>query len=237
MDDYYYFAPDENGFKDHMLDHLLCAGYYRMQHFMFTCNHTSLQADAEIIAVFWLRTLVQQCRLNKSAKAILKKCAGFTVTVQPAYVDDEVEALYRLYKDHVTFSVSSSCNNYLHNEFLPQPFHSMMIQVRDHGKLVAVGYFDKGEQSIAGIMNIYDPYYKDFSPGKLLILKKLNYAIQNGQLYYYTGYISPASTRFDYKTFPDPTAIEVFLPDKQQWVSYQLFDKAFLAEYYSKKQV
>lgn len=234
MDSFYYTAADEKGFKADTLDDLLAAGYYRIQHLMFTCNDTAFNEGGPTIPVFWLRTLVKQCRLQKTANTILKKGGRFSVSFQPAYVDDEVEALYALYKNWVPFSVSSTCADYLHHPFLPQPFDSMMVQVRDRERLIATGYFDKGRQSVAGIMNLYHPQYHKYSLGKLLMLQKLNYALSQNKLFYYTGYISTGSTRFDYKTFPDPTAVEVLLPDKQEWLPYHLLSKAFLNEYYLK---
>jgi arginyl-tRNA--protein-N-Asp/Glu arginylyltransferase len=232
MDSYYYITAGEKGFRADTLDRLLAAGYYRMQHLMFTCNETALTEDGQVIPVFWLRTLVQQCRLKKAANTILKKSQQFSVSFQPAYIDDEVEALYALYKNHVPFSVSTTCADYLHQDFLPEPFDSMMVQVRDKDQLIAAGYFDKGQQSIAGIMNIYHPQYYRYSLGKVLMLQKLQYALSQNKLFYYTGYISTGSTRFDYKTFPDPAAVEVLLPDKQEWTPYHLLSKAFLSEYY-----
>ncbi len=232
MDSFHFIAPDEKGFTADILDDLLAAGFYRMQHVMFTCNETTLGEGEQAVPVFWLRTLVNECRLQKTANNILKKCARFSVSIQPAYVDDEVEALYTLYKNEMPFSVSPTCAKYLHQQFLPQPFDSMMVQVRDHDQLIATGYFDKGHQSIAGIMNIYHPQYHRYSLGKLLMLQKLKYALSQNKVFYYTGYISTGSTRFDYKTFPDPAAVEVLLPDKQDWLPYNLLGKAFLEEYY-----
>ncbi len=234
MDSFYYILADEKGFKSDTFDNLLASGYYRMQHFMFTCNDTALDDEGEVIPVFWLRTQVNQCRINKTCNTILKKCAAFSVSFKPAVVDDEIEALYAQYKEHVPFSISSSCSAYLFQEGLPQPFHSMMVQVRDGGKLVANGYFDAGLHAIAGIMNIYHPQYFKYSLGKLLMLEKLQYALTRNMLFYYTGYISPGSTRFDYKTFPDATAVEVLLPDTQQWVPYYQLSKAYLNDYYNK---
>ena len=232
MDSHFYIAADEKGFKADIIDKLLAAGYYRMQHLMFTCNDTALAEDGPFIPVFWLRTLVSQCRFQKTANTILRRCAGFSVSFQPAYVDDEVEMLYSLYKSWVPFSVSSTCADYLHQQLVPQPFDSMMVQVRDKGQLIALGYFDNGAQSIAGIMNIYHPQYHNYSLGKFLMLQKIQYARSQNKMFYYTGYISTGSTRFDYKTFPDPAAVEVLLPDKQEWVPYHLLSKAFLSEYY-----
>lgn len=228
-----YIAAAEYGFRGELFDKLLAAGYYRMQHLMFTCNETVINSDCHEIPVFWLRTLVKNCTINKRAKSILKKCEGFTITTGQALVDDEIEALYAEYKNHVQFEASSSCSNYLHQSELPEPFDAMVIKVYDHDTLIAVGYFDKGNNAIAGIMNMYHPRYRAYSLGKFLILRKLQYALSQGMQFYYTGYISPKSVRFDYKTFPDAAAVEVLLPVEQQWVPYHGLGKAFLGEYYT----
>ena len=228
-----FITPSPKGFRGKQLDYLLASGFYRMQHLMFTCNETIINNEWRIIPVFWLRTLVNNCILSSSAKNILKKCNHFRTSVQSAYVDDEIEALYAVYKEHVQFEVSPTCTSYLHQQELPEPFDSMMIKVYEGATLIAVGFFDKGSQTIAGLMNIYHPQYRSFSPGKFLMLQKLKYALSQRMKFYYTGYISPESTRFDYKTFPDPQAVEVLLPAHKQWIPYHALGKTFLAEYYT----
>jgi arginine-tRNA-protein transferase len=234
MNNFQYIGAGEEGFKDVTLDNLLAAGFYRMQHFMFTCNDTIIDKEGCSIPVFWLRTLVNECKFSRSANIIIKKCAGFSVSIQQAYVDKEVEALYAVYKKHVQFTVSNTCSDYLHQQGVPDPFNSVMVQVRNKRKLIAAGYFDKGEHAIAGIMNIYHPQYKEYSLGKFLMLEKLKYALLHKLAFYYTGYISTESIRFDYKIFPDPGAVEVLLPVEQQWVRYHLLNKTLLAEYYTR---
>jgi arginine-tRNA-protein transferase len=234
MDSSYFIAANEEGFKSEVLDNLLAAGYYRMQHLMFTCNDTALYEGGQVIPVFWLRTDLKRCKLNKTANDILRRSAEFSISYQPAFVDEEVETLYSLYKTHVPFTVSATCKDYLHHDMLPLPFDSVIIQVRHRDLLIAAGFFDIGSQSIAGIMNIYHPHYKKYSLGKLLMLKKLQYAISNNKLYYYTGYISTESNRFDYKTFPDLAAVEILIPDRQEWVPFGLLNKDFLSDYYLK---
>ena len=233
MDSFRYIIPGEEGFRGDRMDQLLAGGFYRMQHLMFTTNDTQIDEHGKSIPVFWLRTVLENCTMNKAARNILNKCSRFAVSIQTACVDDEIEALYTLYKNSVSFSVSASCKDYLHMDLLPNPFDAMMVQVRDNEQLIAVGFFDEGHDSIAGIMNIYHPSYQRHSPGKFLILQKLQYAINNRKSFYYTGYISPESTRFDYKTFPDASAVEVLLPDQQQWVPFASLGKELLAEYYA----
>jgi len=220
------------GFRGELLDNCLSMGYYRMQHLLFTCNETQTGEDSHTIPVFWLRTLVNPCKINRQARTINKKCAAFSVSIQPAFADEEIEELYALYSNHKPFSTSATCGSYLHQNELPNPFDTLMVQVRDGENLVAVGFFDEGQQAIAGIMNIYHPHYENYSLGKFLMLQKLQYAKSHELGYYYTGYISTGSTRFDYKTFPDPTAVEVYLPIERKWKPYHLLGKEFLEDYY-----
>ena len=233
-DSFIYITAGEDGFKGELLDKLLEAGYYRMQHFMFTCNETIISENLLAIPVFWLRTVIKDCKPEGSARNILKKCSGFSVVLKPAYVNDEIETLYQAYKNHVAFKVADSAADYLHQQFVQLPFDSMMIKIYDGTKLIAAGYFDQGQNAIAGILNIYHPQYNMYSLGKFLILQKLEYALFKNMQYYYTGYISTESTRFDYKTFPDAKAVEVLLPMEKIWVPYKKLGKLFLADYYAR---
>jgi arginine-tRNA-protein transferase len=108
----------------------------------------------------------------------------------------------------------------------------MMVEIRDCTRLIAVGYFDKGSNSIAGILNFYHPDYKKYSLGKYLILKKIDYALGHGIEFYYTGYMSTIYTKFDYKLYPDTNAIEVWLPVEKEWTSYNLFSKDVMDYYF-----
>ena len=227
-----YFLPGENGFKGQILDEFLASGYYRMQHLIFTTNHTTLEPGKESIPVFWLRTEVIKICENKAALAIRKKCLPFTVTCKKAEITTELEELYRLYKNHVDFSASATCWDYLHLDEFDNPYDSRIIEVRDGNCLIAAGYFDLGKNAIAGILNFYHPDYNKFSLGKYLILQKIDYALANGIQYYYTGYISTEITKFDYKLFPDTTAIEVYLPVEKTWVPFALLGKEKLKDYY-----
>lgn len=227
-----FIKPNEWGFKESILDAFLALGFYRMQYYMFTCNETATSDEGFTIPVFWLRTLVKQCSPSRTALNIIKKCSCFQVETIPATVNEEIENLYTLYSNHRPFNMSETCAGYLQGIEFPDPFDSWMVQIRDNGKLIAVGFFDKGLKTIAGIMNMYHPGYADFSLGKFLIMQKLQYAMDHDMDHYYTGYISTASTRFDYKTFPDIKAVEVYLPKENRWVSYGLLGKEYLEEYY-----
>lgn len=229
-----FIFPGQKGFRGSLLDEYLAAGYYRMQHLLFTTHHTQIINTQKALPVFWVRTPVKNIIENKSAGAIRKKCAGFTVIFNNSKINKEINELYNRYIKIVDFDAAESCRTYLHDPTIENPFHAKMLQVKDGNTLIAVGYYDVGKTSQAGILNFYDPAYKKFSLGKYLMLKKLDYARDNNVAFYYTGYISTETTKFDYKLFPDKMNIEVFLPLEKIWVPFQQMGKAKLAEYFDK---
>ncbi len=228
----YFVVAGPGGFKGPLLDAYLAAGYYRMLHTVFTTNNTRVDMEGEDLPVFWLRTQVKNITESSSALSLRKKCAAFTVTCKPATITAETETLYDLYHSVIDFSTGGTVYDCLHDSRLPNPFDSRMIEIRDGNTLVAVGYFDFGQQAISGILNFYHPAYKKYSLGKYLILQKIDWALANNIPLYYTGYISTAITKFDYKLFPAKAAIELYLPVEATWVSYHLLEKEWLEAYY-----
>jgi arginine-tRNA-protein transferase len=228
----YFILPNELGCKGKLLDAYLAAGYYRMANMIFTTYATQINDTTEALPVFWLRTPVQNIVLNKAAKLIQKKGSQFTCTYKKANITAEVEALYSLYFKHIHFAAASTCFDCLHQAGFENPFTSWMIEVRENNLLIAVGFFDEGADSIAGILNFYHPNYKKYSLGKYLMLLKIKYALANNILFYYTGYLSTKVDKFDYKLFPDVAAIQVYLPAQNQWQPYSNWNKASLQQYY-----
>ena len=229
-----FIFPGQKGFKGSMLDDYLAAGYYRMQHLLFTTHHTQLSIQQTPQPVFWLRIPVKNITENATAKAIRKKCAEFTITCNRAKINTCINDLYKSYVKCIDFEAAESCKSYLHDPYIENPFRAKMIQIKDGNILIAAGYFDVGKNSMAGILNFYEPAYKKYSLGKYLMLKKLDYARENNVEFYYTGYLSTQTKKFDYKLFPDKKAIEVFLPVEKIWVPFYQMGKEKLSEYFEK---
>lgn len=223
--------PDPNGFRGPMLDDYLAKGFYRMQHFMFTAHFTQIDFDAPPLPVFWLRTRLDLVKETRTTASIRNRCSRFAVTYKEAAITDETELLYMLYRNSIDFNASESCRSYLENNYINNPFDACMIELRDGDVLIAVGYFDRGKNAMAGVLNFYHPDYKKRSLGKYLMLLKIDYARKHNITWYYTGYISTAITKFDYKIFPDEGAIEVYLPREGMWVGYAELGKQGLNDY------
>ena len=210
------------------LDRFLSIGWYRMGQNIFTTNHIFQGADA--YWVFWLRYHLPDISFSAKQKKIIARVSRFSLQVKPFRLTREHEDLYEQYHEGITFDAPPSISSFLYDEYGNNVFSTSIIELRDGKKLVAAGIFDEGNNSIAGIMNFYDPDYAQYSPGKFMMLKKVELACSAGKKWYYPGYIVHGLPKFDYKLFLGKTLAEIYLPFNNKWVVY---DPA-LAERYAR---
>lgn len=205
------------------LDDYLARGWYRIGQFIFTTDYVPLTEN--VFRVFWLRFKLDKFSFGKKQQKLLQYNHRFSVDIKPFQISKETEMLYQTYLTEVDFQISPNLYSNLF-EFSPiedpdhNVFDSEIIELRENGTLIAAGIFDKGTSSIAGILNFYNPAYKKFSPGKYLMLLKIQYAIANNMEYYYPGYIAIDNTKFDYKLFPGEYAAEIYDPVSGNWLNY-----------------
>lgn len=212
-----YNLPKLNG---NQLDTFLSQGWYRMHQTIFTTKYIIL--NESVYNVSWLRYNLTELNFSKKLQKLLSQNNHFNTSIKPIKITEELEELYAAYKANIKFDHSESVKQWLFGDepIKESVFETNIIEVRDGEKLIAVGIFDNGANSIAGIMNFYDPEYKKFSLGKYLILLKMQYAIQKGKHWYYPGYIVHGYPSFDYKLFVGEENSEIFIPDMNSWHKY-----------------
>ena len=225
----YYDVHIPSALPPQVLDAYLEHGWYRMQQTIFTTD-IILKNDT-VIPVFWIRLLMKRYTHSKSSKKILKTCSKFSVTVKEGNITNEAESLYSLYKAAVEFDVSDTVRDYLIGTGEENIYNTKCVEVREGSTLIAAGYFDEGDKSMAGILNIFHPDYKRYSLGKFLMLSKINYALANNKLFYYPGYVSTAISKFDYKLFPGAEHTEVYIRSTDSWMPWLSVQKEQLEEW------
>jgi arginyl-tRNA--protein-N-Asp/Glu arginylyltransferase len=199
-----------------LLDEYLAKGWYRMQQTIFTTD--VIIKNELIIPVFWLRLVLKRYNETKTSRKIIELNKDCTVTItNGTTITAEAEELYQLYKSSVTFEVSPTITDYLLGDTIESIYNTHCIEIRLQDQLIALGYFDEGANSLAGILNIYHPGFKNRSLGKYLMLLKINYALEKQLPFYYPGYISTSYAKFDYKLFPGKEAMEVYISSTRQW--------------------
>ena len=200
------------------LDFALSMGYFRMQQDVFTCRWVPF--DDAIFPAYWLRIDLAAVRYGPKQSRLFRVNERFSTTVKPLIITAELEDLYARYRNGIDFDAPASVTSCLMGGTTRTVFDSYVIEVRDGEKLVAAGIFDNGDESIAGIMNFYDPAYRKHSLGKYLMLLKMRYAQQQQKTYYYPGYIVGNYPKFDYKLFACEPATEVYDDHRGQWLPF-----------------
>ena len=170
VDDFDVAFPDE--IKGEILDHYLAKGWYRMGSYLFTTS--GIQIEESTFPIYWLRYAIPQIQLNKSNLALIKKNQFFAVSYRPLIHTQELEDLHSTYYHSIDFETSPDLQ-----EFIFEPgkdiFDTYVIEIREAGRLIAAGIFDKGKDSIAGIRIFYHPHYKKYSivSSKYIFVKAL----------------------------------------------------------------
>jgi len=220
----YEMTHDHIYFPEHLspktLDDLLAKGWYRMGQSIFTTHY--LIKEAVPFRVFWLRYDLKKTKFNRSSRQIINRNKCFQTYIKPIRLTAELEELYQLYRSSIDFDPALSVQQWLFGEESTNVYDTFLIEVRDGDRLIAAGVFDKGQNSIAGIMNFYHPDYKKFSPGKYLMLVKAAYAMEAGMQWYYPGYIVYGNPKFNYKLFIDPGNAMIYIPEKNCWIRYNI---------------
>jgi arginine-tRNA-protein transferase len=197
------------------LDYYLAQGYYRMGQNLFTCQFLPLETG--LYTTHWLRLVVASVAYGPKQRQLFRLNERFTVASRPFRLTPEYEALYALYYQSIDFDANPSLGDLLLEGGPHNIFDSHVLEVRDGERLIAAGVFDRGTDSLAGIVNFYDPAYRKHSLGKYLMLLKLEHARRHGLAYYYPGYLMHNYPKFDYKLWACAAATEVFYARTHRW--------------------
>ncbi len=203
------------------LDEYLLEGWFRNGQRIFTTNF--LNFDDQLYSAIWLRINIHTLEPEKGLAKLAKLNAGFTMSIQQASITPEKEALFQKYKTGVTFSAAQSLQTLLYGDSTMDIFPTLEITLFDNGKLIALGYFDTGLKSVAGIISFYDPEYKKNSLGKYLILLKLQYCKDNQFDFFYPGYFAPYYPAFDYKLQIGRESLSYLRLENNAWESIDTF--------------
>lgn len=181
------------------LDRYLAAGWFRNSIMLFRSRLLCMEGD--LFNVVNIRLPLQDYTLSKSNKRLLRKNKKlFTYSINRASIDLDKEKLYEAHKPRFKGFIYSDLHQFLYSDTISSVFHTYEIEIRDlDGKLVALSYFDRGHQSIASLLGIYDPAYSKNSLGTFTMLLEMEHAMEMGYKYYYPGYIFDKPSVFDYK--------------------------------------
>jgi arginine-tRNA-protein transferase len=203
------------------LDHYLSEGWFRNGQRIFTTNF--LNFNNQLYSAIWLRIQLKKLKEDKTFKKLSKLNNQFRITIQPASITPEKEALFQEYRSGMPFSASQSLQTLLFGDSTFDIFKTYEVLLHDRDVLIGVGYFDLGTTAAAGIVSFYNLAYKKYSLGKYLILLKVNYCKELQLDYFYPGYFAPNYPAFDYKLTIGRDSLSFLQLSSQDWLPMDSF--------------
>lgn len=209
------------------LDMMLSGGWFRMGQAIFTTNFTLFNGC--VYRTIWLRNALHKYDLTKTINILKKRNKTFRIELKKARITEAHEALFRDYKQGITFNAASSLDQLL-NGYSLKPvtiYNSWEINLYDGNQLIGCSYFDIGEKSAQGISSYYHPDYKKHSLGRYMIYLQVEVCKGNEFEYYYPGYFVPGYKHLDYKLDIGTDCLEFLDPDDMKWKPIkEYYDKA-----------
>lgn len=154
-----------------------------------------------------IRILVNDFTFSRSERRVLNKSINFTVNFIEKPIADK--SYFDLYKDHKRRFKESDIESYDNwiSSFFSNFNTNYLMEIKDGDILVGVTHLDVTSKIISAVYCYWNDKYSSYSPGKLSILKGIQYAIDTGSEYYYLGYYIKDNKHMSYKANYKPNQI------------------------------
>jgi len=162
-----------------------------------------------------IRLLVQDVKFSKNQQRCIKRSQHLDFTHVDAIDSDEHYQVYEKYINtrHKGGDMYPATRKLFNNFLISDWANSQFLEIRLDSQLIACAVYDALINGISAIYCYFDPDYSQFSPGKLAILKQIEFAQKNWFEYLYLGYQIDECRKMNYKTNFRPA--EQFI--KNEW--------------------
>jgi arginyl-tRNA--protein-N-Asp/Glu arginylyltransferase len=202
------------------LDLLLEKGWYRAGSRFFTSAFLLYQGN--LYNTIWLRIRLKDFAWSAKMNELFHRNRRFNTVFEKCIIDEELNNLFSSYRKHAHFIQANSLAEYVHgSSYEISDKHLHCVKLYDGKKLIGCGIYEAGQISFEGLVSFYDGNYKKYSPGRYLMMCKINRALELGKEYFYTGYYVPDQAKFDYKLLISPRYLEYYDPTYNLWHKYK----------------
>lgn len=198
-----------------MMDQLWAKGWRHFGTYFF--RYSQVEREQGLFHVQPLRVRLESFSMNRSQKRRLKLNHDITLSVKPAYIDSEVEALFERHKTRFKDNVPESLTTFLSEQPATKPCPCVSLCLHLDDQLVGVSYLDVGETSTSSVYQCFEPSLSKRGLGILMMLLAVQVSREWGKTFYYPGYAFAEKSFYDYKKTLQP--LEVF--DWQDWSGFK----------------
>lgn len=180
-----------------MMDALWEKGWRHFGTYFF--RYSQLEKDGQRFHVQPLRVRLEHTTLNRNQKRTLQRNQDITLTIKPAYIDDEIEALFERHKTRFKDNVPESLHTFLSEQPASKPCECVSLCLHLENRLVGVSYLDIGETATSSVYQCFEPTLSKRGVGILMMLQSIQVSRKWGKTFYYPGYAFAEPSFYDYK--------------------------------------
>jgi arginyl-tRNA--protein-N-Asp/Glu arginylyltransferase len=148
---------------------------------------------------FPLRIFVPDFRFSRSQRKNLSRNSDLRIENRPIIIDDEKLDLFDRHKQRFAEHVPESIYTFLSTSPASVPSEAFEICVYEGEKLLAVSFYNLGEESVSGIYAMFEPAELKRGLGILTMLLEIQFAQETNRKFYYQGYAYEGPSFYDYK--------------------------------------
>lgn len=217
----FYHIEEPNSMKGDTLDEYHNKGWFRLRHKIDKGSHFVNVEDISLLKVIELRYDVDEIVEHRSHKRMRMMNRKFRVEHSQTFEVTPADlVLYLNYCHYIDFDTYDDIEDVLTGNGKLDIFDTRCIRIFDEDELIALGLYDVGTNSIASIMNCYDPNYAIYSLGKYIMLLITDMMRYKEMKYYYPGYLMVGNPTFDYKLFIGKEAA-YYLNSESHWERFK----------------
>jgi arginine-tRNA-protein transferase len=163
-----------------------------------------------------VRLPVNDMPSTKSQRRILNRASQFNFHHIDAVDSDEHFDLYERYINtrHKNGDMYPATRKLFRSFLLSGWANTQFMEIRDDTTLIGCAVYDRIQDGLSAVYCYFDPDYAQFSPGKLAILKQIQFSKENQLQYLYLGYQIDDCVKMNYKNKYRP--VEEFI--NMQWI-------------------
>ncbi len=155
--------------------------------------------ENELRRVLPLRVRLVNFQISKSQRRILKKNQDLRVVFRPIEIAPEKDDLFERHKTRFNHAIPDSLYDFLSSKPAEIPCEALEVCVYEDKKLLAASFFDVGATAVSAVYAMFEPTEISRSLGIYTMLLTIDFAAENGKIFYYPGYAYEGNSFYDYK--------------------------------------
>jgi arginine-tRNA-protein transferase len=180
-----------------MMDELWAKGWRHFGTYFF--RYSQVEREQRLFHVQPLRVRLEHFTTNRSQQRTLKGNQDVKLSIKPAYINSEVEALFERHKTRFKDNVPETLTTFLSEKPASKPCPCVSLCLHLDNQLVGISYLDIGATSTSSVYQCFEPSLSKRALGILMMLLAVRVSSERGKTFYYPGYAFREPSFYDYK--------------------------------------